>query len=151
MAGGVHVDLVGNVTGDPDLRFTGGGVPVCSFTVAVNERVKNDAGEWEDGDATFYRCSVWRDYAENAAETLAKGMRVMVSGTQKLREYEVKSGDNAGQMRQSLDVTVEELGVSLRWATARVEKAGRRGSGGGAAAPAAADPWASGGGDEPPF
>lgn len=152
MAGGVRVNLVGNLTNDPELRFTPSGAAVCSFTVAVNKRVKNDAGEWEDGDATFYRCSVWRDMAENVAESLTRGQRVMVSGEQELREYEVQSGENAGQRRQSLEVQVDEVGPSLRWATARVEKAQRkeaaRSSGGGQGGGRQADPWAD---DAPPF
>lgn len=149
MAGGVVVNLVGNLTNDPELRFTPSGAAVCSFTVAVNERVKNDNGEWEDGDATFYRCSVWREMAENVAESLQRGMRVMVTGTQKLREYEVQSGENAGQKRQSLDVQVDEVGPSLRWSTARVEKAGKK-SPGAPSRSQSPDPWAAAA-DEPPF
>lgn len=151
MAGGVHVDFVGNLTNDPELRFTPSGAAVANFTVAVNERVKNDAGEWEDGDATFYRCAVWREMAENVAESLQRGQRVMVSGTQKLREYDITSGERAGQKGASLEVTVDEVGPSLRWATARVEKAGKR-QGSTPAKQPPDDPWGSAGGsDEPPF
>ena len=89
MAGEPNITVVGNLTADPELKYVGSGTPVASFTVASTPRVRNSqSGEWEDGEAMFFRCSVWRDYAENVTETLTKGMRVVVSGRLQIRTYQ---------------------------------------------------------------
>lgn len=156
-----NITIIGNVTKEPELRFTPSGAAVANFTVAVNERRKNAAGEWEDGDATFYECAAWKEMAENVAESIERGSRVVLSGKLKARNYDRQDGSRG----TSLDVTVDEIGPSLRWATAKVTRSGgngggNRGNGGGnaGAAPAAnnsgGDPWggaAQSGGDEPPF
>jgi single-strand DNA-binding protein len=118
----VAISFTGNVTGDPTLRFTQSGAAVCSFTVAVNERVKDrETDKWRDGDATFYECSVWRQYAENVAESVVKGTRVVVQGKLKARSYEAKDGTQ----RTVFDVQCDEIGVSLRYNTAQARKADR--------------------------
>lgn len=106
----VQVSFTGNVTADPTLRVTQSGAAVCSFTVAVNERVKH-GDEWRDGDATFYECSVWRQYAEHVAEAVAKGTRVVVQGKLKARSYEGKDGTQ----RTVFDVQCDEVALSLRY------------------------------------
>ncbi|HVS67046.1 MAG TPA: single-stranded DNA-binding protein [Mycobacteriales bacterium] len=159
--GDVTVTVVGNLTNDPELRFTPSGAAVASFTVASTPRILDKAtNEWKDGDALFLRCSVWRQAAENVAESLTRGARVMVTGRLKQRSYETKEGEK----RTVVELEVDEVGPSLRYATAKVTKASRGGGGGGGAsygggggAPIDDDPWAtpapSGGGmsDEPPF
>lgn len=117
------VTLVGNLTDDPELRFTPGGAAVANFSVAVTARVRDGDG-WKDGDTSFYRCNVWRDQAENAADTLAKGMRVLVLGT--LRESRWESDD--GTKRSRVEITVDEVGPALKWATATVERVRRDGN-----------------------
>jgi single-strand DNA-binding protein len=119
------VTLVGNITDDPELRFTPSGLPVANFTVAVNRRVPKDGG-WEDKLEGFFRCSCWRDMAENVAESLQKGARVMVVGRLQQRSWE----DQDGNKRSAVEVQVDEVGPSLRWATARPERSQRSGGGG---------------------
>lgn len=119
------VTIVGNVTDDPELRFTPSGLPVVNFTVAVNSRVKK-GDQWEDRNDGFFRCSCWRDMAENVAESLQKGTRVMVIG----RLQEQKWEDNDGGKRSRIEIQVDEVGPTLRWATASVQKS-QRSSGGG--------------------
>ena len=163
MAGETVITVVGNLTGDPELRFTPSGAAVASFTVASTPRTLDKAtNEWKDGEALFLRCSIWRQAAENVAESLQKGMRVVVQGRLKQRSYETKEGEK----RTSYELDVEEVGPSLKYATAKVNKTTRGGGGGGfggsPSGPPADDPWASsapagggggGGGwsDEPPF
>src|SRR5579875_2524483 len=154
-AGDVTVTIVGNLTNDPELRFTPSGAAVASFTVASTPRILDKAtNEWKDGDALFMRCSVWRQAAENVAESLTRGARVMVTGRLKQRSFETKEGEK----RTVVELDVDEVGPSLRYATAKVTKAQRGGGGpsyGGASAPVNDDPWStpapSGGVDEPPF
>ena len=131
------VTLVGNITDDPELRFTPSGLPVANFTVAVNRRVPKDGG-WEDKLEGFFRCSCWRDMAENVAESLQKGARVMVVGRLQQRSWE----DQEGNKRSAVEVQVDEVGPSLRWATARPERSQRSGGGfgGGGAQPSQSQP-----------
>lgn len=114
--------IVGSLGGDPELRFTPNGDAVANFSVAVTERVK-DGEQWKDGDTTWYRVTVWRAMAENVVETLHKGDQVIVIGKVKLRSYE-----KDGVERQSLEITADEVGPSLRWARAQVEKVGSNGA-----------------------
>lgn len=116
----IPVTLVGNITADPELRFTPSGAAVASFTVAVSKRVK-DGDKWIDGPSSFVRCSVWRQYAENVGDSLAKGNRVIVVGQMAQREYEDKSGEK----RSVWECQVDEVGPALRYATARPTKAER--------------------------
>jgi single-strand DNA-binding protein len=119
MANEPIVTIVGNLTADPDLRYVQSGVAVAGFTVASTPRTKNQqTGQWEDGEAMFVRCSVWREYAENVAESLAKGMRVVVIGRMTVRTY----NDAQGQARQSIEMQVDEIGPSLRYARATVQR-----------------------------
>lgn len=119
------VTLVGNITDDPELRFTPSGRPVANFTVAVNKRWKNNDGQWEDKLDGFFRCNVWADQAENAAESLHKGTRVLVTGRLQQRSWE----DNDGNKRSAFEIQVDEVGPSLRWSTAQVQKSQRSGGG----------------------
>jgi len=169
--GDIPVTIVGNLTNDPELRFTPSGAAVASFTVASSTRVLDkQTNEWKDGDTTFLRCNVWRQYAENVAESLQRGMRVIVNGRLKQRSYETKEGEK----RTVYEVEVDDVGPALRYATAKVTKVSRGGPGagggfGGGDTPAD-DPWSTpaagsaaggsgswggGGGsssfDEPPF
>jgi single-strand DNA-binding protein len=160
MAGETVITVIGNLTSDPELRFTPSGAAVASFTVASTPRTLDKAtNEWKDGEALFLRCSIWRQAAENVAESLQKGMRVIVSGRLQQRSYETKEGEK----RTVIELQVDEIGPSLKYATAKVNRTTRGGgpsSSGGFGAPAD-DPWAasaapaSGGGgwgtDEPPF
>ena len=166
------ITVVGNLTADPELRFTPSGAAVANFTVASTPRTfDKNSNEWKDGEALFLRCSVWRQAAENVAESLHKGYSVIVQGRLKQRSYETKEGEK----RTVYELDVDEVGPSLRWATAKVTKASRGGGGGGygsssgssggaasgGAASGGDDPWASppaGGGaasggwsDDPPF
>ncbi len=128
MAGETQITLVGNLTQDPELRFTPSGAAVASFTVASTPRTfDRQSGEWRDGDAMFITCSVWRQYAEHVAESLSKGMRVIVQGRLKSRSYETQSGEK----RTVFEVDVEEVGPSLRYATAKVTRSSSGGQGGG--------------------
>ncbi|MET9479851.1 single-stranded DNA-binding protein [Streptomyces sp. NPDC006638] len=168
MSGETVITIVGNLVDDPELRFTPAGAAVAKFRVASTPRVfDKQTNEWKDGDGLFLTCSVWRQAAENAAETLTRGMRVIVQGRLKQRSYE----DREGVKRTVYELDVEEVGPSLTRASAKVTKnpPGSGGQGQGAARtpaarPAADDPWATstaagaatapaGGGysDEPPF
>lgn len=125
MAGETQITVVGNLTADPELRYTAQSVPVASFTVASTPRTYNRAsGQWEDGTAMFLRCSAWREMAENIAESLTKGMRVMVHGRLQQRNWE-----RDGQNRSSLEIQVDEIGPSLRYAQAQVTRIPRSGGG----------------------
>lgn len=149
--------IAGNLTGDPELRFTPSGAAVANFTIAHTPRVKNSSGDWEDGETVFQRCTVWRSLAENIAESLTKGTRVLAVGRLKARSYETREGEK----RNVIELEVDNIGPSLQYATARVSRqAGKQG--GGAAtqsrpqptrpAPVNDDPFASAAGsDEPPF
>ena len=117
------ITLVGNITDDPELRFTPSGRPVANFTVAVNRRWKNQDGQWEDKLDGFFRCNVWADQAENAAESLQKGTRVLVTGRLQQRQWE----DNDGNKRSAFEIQVDEVGPSLKWSTAQVQKSQRSG------------------------
>ena len=126
MAGETPITLVGNLTADPELRFTPAGVAVASFTVASTPRTfDRKSGEWRDGETLFMRCSVWRDLAENVAESLHKGTRVIVSGRLESRSYKTREGEN----RTSIELQVDEVGPSLRYAKAQVERNPRESSG----------------------
>ena len=128
MAGETVITIVGNLTSDPELRFTPSGAAVANFTVASTSRtLDKNTNEWKDADTLFVRCNIWREAAENVAESLHKGMRVVVQGRLKLRSYETKEGDK----RSSLELEVDEVGPSLKSATAKVTKAQRSGGGGG--------------------
>jgi single-strand DNA-binding protein len=178
VAGDTVITVVGNLTADPELRFTPSGAAVANFTVASTPRTfDKNTNEWKDGEALFLRCSIWRQAAENVAESLQKGMAVIVQGRLKQRSYDTKEGEK----RTVYELDVEEVGPSLKWATAKVNRTQRSGgnsgggygggnasgssqgfsNSGGGSAPAD-DPWASsapaasgggGGGwsDEPPF
>lgn len=148
------ITVVGNITGDPELRFTPSGAAVTNFTVAHTPRKFNkQSNEWKDGEATFLRCSVWREAAENVAESLQRGARVIVTGSLVSRSFETKEGEK----RTVMELEVDEVGPSLRYATAKVTKAQRGQGGGGFGAPAPKpqdDPWATPAKptyDEPPF
>ena len=128
MAGETPITLVGNLTADPELRFTPSGAAVASFTVASTPRqFDRQTNEWRDGEAMFLNCSVWRQAAENVAESLTKGMRVIVSGRLKARSYETREGEK----RTVFEVEVEEVGPSLKYATAKVTRTPGGGNGGG--------------------
>ncbi|MPZ70791.1 MAG: single-stranded DNA-binding protein [Actinobacteria bacterium] len=128
MASDNNITLVGNITDDPELRFTPSGAAVANFTVAVNRRINKD-GQWEDKLDGFFRCNCWRDMAENVAESLSKGARVVVVGRLQQRQWE----DQDGNKRSSFEIQVDEVGPSLRWATATVQKSSRSGGGAGGA------------------
>ncbi|WP_428339838.1 single-stranded DNA-binding protein [Mycobacterium sp.] len=177
MAGDTVITVIGNLTADPELRFTPSGAAVANFTVASTPRTfDRQTNEWKDGEALFLRCNIWREAAENVAESLTRGARVIVSGRLKQRSFETREGEK----RTVVELEVDEIGPSLRYATAKVNKASRSGGGGGgfgggggSRQPAAAqsgssssggsaggdDPWGSapasgsfaGGDDEPPF
>src|SRR5579875_3083411 len=142
MAGETVITVVGNLTADPELRFTPSGAAVASFTIASTPRTfDRNTNEWKDGEALFLRCSIWRQAAENVAESLTKGMRVVVQGRLKQRSYETREGEK----RTVVELEVEEIGPSLRYATAKVTKASR-GSGGGGYGPGGGDSRGSWGG-----
>jgi single-strand DNA-binding protein len=174
VAGDTTITIVGNLTADPELRFTPSGAAVANFTVASTPRIfDRQTSEWKDGEALFLRCNIWREAAENVAESLTRGSRVIVTGRLKQRSFETREGEK----RTVFEVEVDEIGPSLRYATAKVNKASRSGGGGGggysgggggasrqsapATQPAGSgdDPWGSapasgsfaGGDDEPPF
>jgi len=127
-AGDTPITVVGNLVADPELRFTASGQPVATFRVASTPRIRDAAsGEWKDGDSLFLTCNVWRQAAENVAESLQRGMRVIVSGRLKQRSYETKEGEK----RTVFEVEVEDVGPSLRNASAKVARAARTGGGGG--------------------
>jgi single-strand DNA-binding protein len=168
MAGDTTITLVGNLTDDPDLRFTPSGAAVANFTVASTPRFfDKQTNEWKDSEALFLRCSIWRQAAENVAETLQRGARVIVTGRLKQRSYETREGEK----RTTFEVEVEEIGPSLKYATAKVTKTSRSGGNSGGSSGGGNDPWATpaggagsnaggtsdpwaapvGGSDEPPF
>lgn len=158
MAGETIITVVGNLTADPELRYTQNGLAVANFTIASTPRNFDRASsEWKDGEALFLRASVWREFAENVAGTLTKGMRVMATGRLKQRSYETKEGEK----RTTIELEVDEIGPSLRYAKATVTRQASSGRTGGedawASAPPAvtggADPWATPGvpADETPF
>jgi len=175
-AGDTQITIAGNLVDDPELRFTPAGQPVARFRVASTPRFRdNSTGEWKDGDSLFLTCNVWRQAAENVAESLTRGMRVIVSGRLRQRSYETKEGEK----RTVYEVEVDDVGPSLRNASAKVNRVARSGGdgggygggqrssggsssrssggqGGGGYGGGEPDPWAtdsSGGGysDEPPF
>ena len=159
MAGDTQITVVGNLTGDPELRFIQSGAAVVNFTVASTPRTfDRQSNEWKDGETLFMRCSLWREAAENVAETLTKGMRVIVTGRLVSRSWEAN-----GEKRTVTEMQVDEVGPSLRYATAKVTRTQRAGGqggggfsgGGGSSSPAGGsdnDPWASApASDEPPF
>ena len=131
MAGDTVITVIGNLTADPELRFTPSGAAVANFTVASTPRVfDRNANEWKDGEALFLRCNIWREAAENVAESLTRGARVIVSGRLKQRSFETREGEK----RTVVELEVDEIGPSLRYATAKVNKTSRGGgfnSGGG--------------------
>lgn len=173
MAGETVITVIGNLTGDPELRFTPSGAAVANFTVASTPRTfDRQSSEWRDGETLFLRCSIWREAAENVAESLTKGTRVIVSGRLVQRSYETREGEK----RSVMELQVDEVGPSLRYASAKVTRTQRSGgggsygggggnsnSGGGNSygggqgsnnSSASDDPWANDGGnfgDEPPF
>lgn len=162
MAEDTSIVIIGNLCEDPTMRFTSSGVAVTNFRVASTPRILDKtSGEWKDGEPLFLACSIWRQPAENVAESLVRGMRVIVHGKLKMRSYTTKEGEK----RTSIEVDVDEVGPSLKFATATVQKAGRSsGSGNGRpAAPdnASDDPWAPAkvgagsrydfGSEDPPF
>ncbi|ANA86804.1 single strand DNA binding protein [Gordonia phage Bachita] len=127
MANDTVITVIGNLTADPELRFTPSGAPVANFTVASTPRYfDKQSNEWKDAEALFLRCNIWREPAENVAESLTKGMRVIVQGRLKQRSYETKEGEN----RTVIELEVEEIGPALRYATARVVRTPRNGGGG---------------------
>jgi single-strand DNA-binding protein len=141
MAGETVITVIGNLTDDPELRFTPSGAAVANFTVASTPRsFDKNTNEWKDGDALFLRCSIWRQSAENVAESLQKGMRVIVSGRLRQRSYQTKEGEN----RTVVELEVEEIGPSLKYATAKVTKANR--PGGGQGGPGGGGGWGGGSG-----
>ena len=142
MAGETPITVVGNLTADPELRFTPSGAAVANFTVASTPRTfDRQSNEWKDGEALFLNCSVWRQAAENAAESLTRGMRVVVSGRLKARSYETREGEK----RTVFEIDVDEIGPSLKYATAKVTKTQRSGGGQGFQSGGGDDPWASSG------
>ncbi|MEU8070872.1 single-stranded DNA-binding protein [Micromonospora sp. WMMA1998] len=170
MAGDTTITVIGNLTDDPELRFTPSGAAVAKFRVASTPRFMDKAsGEWKDGEPLFLSCTVWRQAAENVAESLQRGARVIVSGRLRQRSYETREGEK----RTVIELEVDEIGPSLRYATAKVQKMSRSGGGGGGFGGGGGqgggggnfdDPWASaapapsrsgsGGGnfdEEPPF
>ena len=139
------ITIAGNLTADPELRFTPPGKPLAALAVAVNKRVKQPDGSWSDGPTSYYRCTAWGALAEHVAESLAKGTRVIVQGRLDIREYETRDG----QRRTAAEIQVDDVGPSLRFATARPERTSQRGAGWPPQQPAAAphtpqtgDPWA---------
>jgi len=128
MAGDTPITVVGNLTADPELRFTPSGAAVANFTVASTPRTfDRQTNDWKDQETLFLNCSVWRQAAENAAESLTRGMRVIVSGRLKARSYETREGEK----RTVFEIDVEEVGPSLKYATAKVTRTTRSGGGGG--------------------
>ena len=142
MAGETIITVVGNLTADPELRYTQGGLAVANFTIASTPRTfDRQANEWKDGEALFLRASCWRDFAEHVAGSLTKGSRVIATGRLKQRSYD----DRDGNKRTAIELEVDEIGPSLRYATAQVTRtSGGSGSGGGRPQGAVADePWAA--------
>ena len=139
MSGETVITVVGNLVDDPELRFTPSGAAVANFRIASTPRTfDKQSNEWKDGEALFLSCSVWRQAAENVAESLQKGMRVVVQGRLKQRQYETREGEK----RTVIELDVEEVGPSLKYATAKVTRVTRGGGGGGFGA-GGDDPWAT--------
>jgi single-strand DNA-binding protein len=157
MSGETIINIAGNLTSDPELRFTNSGVAVANFTVASTPRKYNSqTNQWEDGDALFLRCNIWRQAAENVAESLTKGARVIVSGRLHHRSYDTKEGEK----RTVVELDVDEVGPSLKYATAKINKVSRSTSenrspaGQGSNTGGGDDPWGSNdppSNEEPPF
>jgi single-strand DNA-binding protein len=126
--------LVGNLTDDPELRFTPQGVAVANFRLAVSRRVKDEGGQWKDGETSFFKVNCWRQLAENVAESLTRGSRTMVAGRLRMRQWETQEGEK----RTVVEIEADEVGPSLKWATAKVERTSRGGGGGGGAS---SDEW----------
>lgn len=160
MAGETVITVVGNLTADPELRYTQNGLPVANFTIASTPRnFDRQANEWKDGDALFLRASVWREFAEHVAGSLTKGMRVIATGRLRQRSYQ----DREGQNRTAIELEVDEIGPSLRYATAQVTRAASAPTAPAAATSAAGDTpdwavaspgrdaWAPAAGDDTPF
>jgi len=152
MAQGNQLTIVGNLTDDPELRYTPNGAAVATFNVAVNRRTRDESGQWKDGETSFFKCNVWRQQAENAAESLTKGTRVIVIGRLRQRSWETTEG----QKRTAIEVEVESVGPSLEWATTKVARTPRTDGASSGSSPAFAN--ASTGGsngaavdEEPPF
>ncbi len=150
MAGDTQITVVGNLVDDPELRFTPSGAAVANFRIASTPRTfDRQTNEWKDGEALFLSCSVWRQAAENVAESLQKGMRVVVQGNLRSRQYETREGEK----RTVFEIQVDEVGPSLKYATAKVTRTqrsggssyggGQQGGGQGGSAPADNDPWAT--------
>ena len=147
MAGDTQITVVGNLVDDPELRFTPSGAAVANFRIASTPRTfDRQTNEWKDGDTLFLNCSIWRQAAENVAESLQKGMRVVVQGNLRSRQYETREGEK----RTVFEIQVDEVGPSLRYATAKVTRTQRQGGssyggqqGGGQSSPADNDPWAT--------
>jgi single-strand DNA-binding protein len=147
MAGETTVTVIGNLTADPELRFTPSGTAVANFTVASTPRTMDrQSGEWRDGDAMFLRCTLWKQYAENVAESLTRGTRVVVQGRLRQRSYETKEGEK----RTVIQLDVDEIGPALRYATATINKVTRVTGGAEPSGSWAKEPVAAGVGD-PPF
>jgi single-strand DNA-binding protein len=143
MAGDTTITVIGNLTDDPELRFTPSGAAVAKFRVASTPRFLDRAsGEWKDGDPLFLSCTVWRQAAENVAESLQRGARVIVSGRLRQRSYETREGEK----RTVIELEVDEIGPSLRYATAKVQKMSRSGGNGGGFGASGGDGGGGGGG-----
>lgn len=144
--GDIQVTVIGNLTADPELRFTPSGAAVANFTIANNPRVYDkQTNGWKDGDPVFLRCNIWRQPAENVAETLVRGNRVIVTGRLRQRSFETREGEK----RTVMELEVDEIGASLRFATAKINKVGRSSAPDGRSD----DPWGSGtsGGSDDPW
>ena len=140
MANETTITVVGNLTADPDLRYTQSGLAVANFTIASTPRTYDRASnEWKDGEALFLRASVWREFAEHVASTLTKGSRVIAQGRLKQRSYETREGEK----RTSIELDIDEIGPSLRYATAQVTRtsSGSGGAGGARSGAPADEPW----------
>jgi single-strand DNA-binding protein len=124
MAADNHTIIVGNLVDDPEVRFTHTGIAVANLRVAVTQRIQQD-GQWRDGDTSFFKVNVWRGQAENLADSLSKGDRVMVTGRLRQRSWETPEGEK----RSVTELEADEVGASLKWATAKVERASQRGNG----------------------
>ncbi|GAB3221169.1 single-stranded DNA-binding protein [Glycomyces halotolerans] len=146
MAGETVITVIGNLVDDPELRYTPSGAAVAKFRIASTPRTfDRESGQWRDGEALFLSCNVWRQYAENVAESLSRGTRVIVQGRLKQRSYETREGEK----RTVYELEVDEVGPALRFATAKINKTGGGGGGGrsqfggGGGGTAPEDPWAS--------
>jgi single-strand DNA-binding protein len=140
MAGETVITVVGNLTSDPELRYTQNGLAVANFTIASTPRtLDRQSNEWKDGEALFLRASVWREFAEHVAGSLTKGSRVIAQGRLKQRSYETKEGEK----RTSMELEIDEIGPSLRYATASITRAQSSRGPGGAPGGAVEEPWAA--------